>query len=249
MNLTSNECTNLFSIMRDLSCDFSHKEVRERIGRNLLELLNADYFASYAWNPIEKKFVAGVQINMCPQNLKNYDSYFQFHDPITHILQKRKKATPVSHIMAHNRLVKTEFFNDFLKKDGLCYGMNYFAYDKGHNNGDIRVWRNSKKNDFGKKEMEILDAIGPCFTNALSRAMQLDSNNHFMSFAQLHGKLGITLREAEIADLVMSGQSDKEICDALNIAKPTLRTHMRAIFTKTDMHRRTQFAPFLLEHQ
>ena len=93
----------------------------------MLDLLKADHFASYVWDDGAQEFVSCVQINMTDNNLRRYESCFQFHDPITPTLQKRKKATAVSEVMRHDRLVKTEFFNDFLKQDGLCYGMNYFA--------------------------------------------------------------------------------------------------------------------------
>ena len=145
MNLTDQEANLVFSIMRDLSGDFDHNEVRQRVGKTLLELLNADYFASYVWDEDQKKFVSCVQLNMNNDNLKVYEDYYQFHDPITPTLQRRKNATPVSEVMSHDRLVRTEFFNDFLKKDGLCFGLNYFAYNRGENIGDVRIWRGSQK--------------------------------------------------------------------------------------------------------
>lgn len=249
MNLSSAEQSCVFSIMRDLSSNFCYDEVRRRIAQNLLKLLDADYFASYLWDSNTQKFVSCVQLNMSDDNLKNYEDYFQYKDPITPVLQNRRTATPVSHVMEHSRLAKTEFFNDFLKKDGLCYGINYYAYDKGENIGDIRIWRNASKTDFGSRETQILDVIGPCFTNALSRAIRRSVGGNFMGFSQLLDKLEITRREAQVADLVVSGRSDEEICAKLRIAKPTLRTHITSIFSKTGMVRRTQFAPYLLKHQ
>ena len=113
MNLTDEEAELIFSIMRDLSGEFDHAEVRRRVGQKMLDLLKADYFASYVWDDDTKTFVSCVQINMTDDNLRHYENYFQFHDPITPTLQRRKKATPVSEVMRHERLVKTEFFNDF----------------------------------------------------------------------------------------------------------------------------------------
>ena len=113
VNLTDQEANLVFSIMRDLSGDFDHTEVRQRVGKTLLELLNADYFASYVWDEEQNKFVSCVQLNMNRENLKVYEDYYQFHDPITPTLQRRKRATPVSEVMSHDKLVRTEFFNDF----------------------------------------------------------------------------------------------------------------------------------------
>ena len=69
MNLTNREADIIFAIMRELSGEFSHDEVRTRVGKQLLDLLDADYFASYVWNDTQRKFVSGVQLNMSDSNL------------------------------------------------------------------------------------------------------------------------------------------------------------------------------------
>lgn len=230
--------------MQDLSGEFGHQKVRQRVGEKLLALLDADYFASYVWDEAQQRFVSGVNINMSEDNLKSYEEYYQFHDPITPILQRRRKATAVSHIMEHNRLVKTEFFNDFLAKDGLHYGMNFFAYDRCDNIGDLRIWRCAGKQDFCERDEKIVDAIAPSLVNALMRANARTqfTQYHFMS---IRDEFHLTNREAEIADLVVTGMSDVDICLALHISKATLRTHISSIFNKTNTQRRSQLAHLL----
>lgn len=247
VNLTDQEANLVFSIMRDLSGDFDHTEVRQRVGKTLLELLNADYFASYVWDEEQNKFVSCVQLNMNRENLKVYEDYYQFHDPITPTLQRRKRATPVSEVMSHDKLVRTEFFNDFLKKDGLCFGLNYFAYDRGANIGDVRIWRGSQKEDFTDRDAKIVDAIGPSFVNALIRAQNVDELAPTLRFSQIKDDFQFTSRQAEIADLLVLGLMDDEICEKLCISKPTLRTHITAIFRKSGLNRRTQLAQCLSE--
>ena len=247
MNLSERESDLIFSMMKDLSGDFDHLEVRQRVGKGLLELLNADYFASYVWDEDSNRFVSGVQINMTDDNLARYDDYYQFRDPITPTLQKRRKATAVSEVMSHDRLVKTEFYNDFLKQDGLCYGINYFAYDRGSNIGDVRVWRGNTKEDFSDRDTKIIDAIGPSFVNALIRAQKYDNSSHALRFSSIGDRINLTVRESEIADLLVVGASDDEICAKLLISKSTLRSHITAIFKKTGLSRRTQLAEFLAQ--
>lgn len=194
MNLTDKEANLVFSIMRDLSGDFVHAEVRQRVGKTLLELLQAEYFASYVWDDETSKFKSGVQINMTDANLERYESYFQFHDPITPTLQTRRKATPVSQIMRHDKLVRTEFYNDFLKEDGLCYGLNFFAYDRGDNIGDLRVWRGANQEDFSMRDAQIVDAIGPSLVNALIRSTDSSDAVGALRFMQFKDSLGFTAR-------------------------------------------------------
>lgn len=245
MYLNESEAGLIFSIMRDLSGEFDEVEVRQRVGKSLLELLGADYFTSYVWDQNAGQFASCVQINMTDENLRKYDTYYQFHDPITQTLQRRKKATPVSAIMRHDKLAKTEFFNDFLKPDGLCYGMNFFAYDRGDNIGDLRIWRSANREDFTSRDAEIVDAIGPSLVNALIRARNDESGIGLRRFGQMASKTGFTTREAEVADILVAGLSDQEICDKLIISKPTLRTHISSIFRKSGLTRRSQLAQYL----
>ncbi|WP_127106962.1 helix-turn-helix transcriptional regulator [Pararhodobacter zhoushanensis] len=247
MNLTHKESDLVFAIMRELSGEFSHEEVRMRVGRWLVELLDADYFASYVWDDGRDQFVAGVNINMTPENLSHYEAYYQFNDPITPTLQRRRVATPVSAIMSHNRLRKTEFFNDFLFRDGLYYGMNFFAWDRGKNIGDLRVWRAQGKEDFTPRDAVLVDAIGPSLVNALVRANRLANGSGAARFSQKLDIWNLTQREAEIADMVVTGLSDEDICAALCISKSTLRTHVGAVFRKTGAQRRGQLGYILTQ--
>lgn len=247
MNLTGSESNLIFSIMRDLSGEFGHAEVRQRIGKRLLELLKADFFASYVWDDPKQTFVSGVQINLTDDNLRRYENYYQFRDPITPTLQKRRRATPVSEVMRHDRLVRTEFYNDFLRKDGLCYGINFFAYDRGENIGDLRIWRGVGGEDFTPRDARIVDAIGPSIVNALVRAKAADAHAPSLRFAQIGSDVGFTARESEVADLLVIGMSDAEICRKLGFSKPTLRSHIGSIFRKSGRSRRSQIAGFLAE--
>ncbi len=248
MNLTHRESDLVFAIMRELSGEFSHVEVRRRVGKLLLELLDADFFASFVWDEGDEKFVSGVSINMTPSNLQRYEDHYQYCDPITPTLQRRRHATPVSEIMSHDRLRKTEFFNDFLKCDGLFFGINYFAWDRGNNIGDLRIWRANTKEDFSQRDALLVDAIGPSIVNALVRTNRSSLGSDAVRFTQRTDVWGLTLREAEIADMLITGLSDDEICLRLGIAKPTLRTHVGAVFRKTGATRRSGLSHILL-HQ
>ncbi|WP_307190010.1 response regulator transcription factor [Geomicrobium sp. JCM 19038] len=62
-------------------------------------------------------------------------------------------------------------------------------------------------------------------------------------FAQL------TVREAEILRHVTLGKSNKEIASDLFITEKTVKTHMTNIFSKLDVHDRTQAAILALKNQ
>lgn len=182
--LTHGELTLLFRILEKLSRSQDQDSLRKEISQDLLTLLNSDFLASYIWNPDRQVFEHVVYLNMSPDNLARYETYYQFHDPITPALQKRRRATLVCEVIPQKELEKTEFFNDFLMKDGLHHGINVYAYDGDLNIGDLRIWRAKNRPDFGKREAALLDIILPYFRNALRNVRNISMASESEKFWQ-----------------------------------------------------------------
>ncbi|MFV0497616.1 MAG: response regulator transcription factor [Candidatus Fimivivens sp.] len=60
---------------------------------------------------------------------------------------------------------------------------------------------------------------------------------------------GFTLREVEIAELLIAGRTNPQIGDDLCISIPTVRFHVQNIFKKLDVNRRSAAVAKLLQHQ
>lgn len=245
MNLTVKQTDIVFRIMRELSGDQDSGRLRRRVGSLLLDLLDARYFASYVWSDEVGEFTDRVSLNMSDENLNSYEGYFQYRDPITPVLQRRRKATCVSEILPRRRFVRTEFFNDFLSRDGLHFGMNYYAYASGRNIGDLRIWRGSDQEDFSRREIAILDAIGPAFTNAMRTALMREGRNNpelnlLAAMDRAAEQAILTKREKEICAAILAGHSDKQIAENCGISFTTVRTHIKHVYEKFGISGRSQ---------
>ena len=53
---------------------------------------------------------------------------------------------------------------------------------------------------------------------------------------------GLSTREIEISELVASGYTNEKISKRLNISEPTVKTHIRNIYSKTGIHDRANLA-------
>ena len=53
---------------------------------------------------------------------------------------------------------------------------------------------------------------------------------------------GLTVRESEVASLLLQGLSNREIADSLSISEHTVKTHLKGIFHKTGVSSRGQAA-------
>ena len=52
----------------------------------------------------------------------------------------------------------------------------------------------------------------------------------------------LSSREREISDLVAHGFTNEQIGEKLDISEPTVKTHLRNIYSKTDIHDRANLA-------
>lgn len=251
MNLTQRQWQKVLSVIQHLNDSLDDYAIREQAGEDLLDLLAADYFASYIWDEQAGVFGKPVFLNMSEENLALYEKYYQFHDPITRKMQPYRRAVSVNEVMAQEDLIHTEFFNDFLSRDGLYYGINIYVYDNGNRNiGDFRVWRAKNRDNFSRQELEILDMIAPHFRNAMRNIAFAKHLPPSLDLEEIQRKLAnkyqLTPRELDVAVAILEGSADKVISANLHISLPTLRTHIQHIYSKLGVKSRAEFCSTLL---
>ncbi|AND91484.1 helix-turn-helix transcriptional regulator [Bradyrhizobium diazoefficiens] len=203
-------------------------DLRQSILPDLLRLLRADFVASYVWRSESANFQHGVSLNMDPQNLKRYDDWFQFHDPMTAKLRLRRRASFVEEVLSRRDMIRTEFYNDFLARDGLHHGINMYVFDGDRDLGDFRIWRAAGRPDFESREIDLLTGLEPFLRGAMLRGM--------------HRYEDLTARESDVANLVARGCTDRDISRLLNIGFATVRTHINNAMRKRCCANRAELA-------
>lgn len=195
---------------------------------DIVRLLRADFVASYVWSAARRQFEQALYLNMDPQNLRRYHEWYQFRDPMTFQLRARRRATLVEEVIPQPALERTEFFNEFLARDGLHHGINMFVFDGARDLGDFRVWRARGRPEFGVREVALLDALEPFLRSALMRSSGADPD--------------LTPRERDIAMLVARGCTDRDIARVLGISFGTVRTHLNRAMAKRGCANRAELA-------
>ncbi|MDP3841129.1 MAG: LuxR C-terminal-related transcriptional regulator [Oxalobacteraceae bacterium] len=170
---TREELRLLLDIIASLYHGDSSRRIRQQIAQALLQLLRADYLASYVRDNASGRFEDCVAVNIGADRLALYEEYFQHHDPITPLLQQRRQATLVSAVIAQSELEKTEFFNDFLIRGGLHHGIDLHLHDGDRHLGDLRIWRARQQPPFGQREVTLLEMLKPHLANALAQLATL----------------------------------------------------------------------------
>ena len=228
-DITSSELALFGDIAGRLASLLPTADVRASVFTDIVRLVRADFGASFVWQAATSTNRDGVNFNMDPANLRRYETWYQFRDPVTARMRGRRVATPVDAVIPRAELERTEFYNDFLARDGLHHGINMFVFAGERDLGDLRIWRARHRPDFGRREADILNALTPLLRGALLRAEE--------------GAAGaLTPRERQVATLVARGCRDREIARLLGIGFGTVRTHLNRALEKLGCANRAELA-------
>ncbi|MEO8806436.1 MAG: helix-turn-helix transcriptional regulator [Burkholderiaceae bacterium] len=233
-------------VMELLATPMPGNDLRLALAAPMLGLLEADFYASYVWDASARRFEQGVALNLNPVHGQRYEEQFQFDDPLTPRLLARRAPTRATDVLPQSDLQATAFFNDFLRPDGLHWGVNAYAHDGARHLGDLRIWRRRSRPNFDDDDLAVLRMLYPALVQALARNATERACPAQPSRDSLTDRLMqctvLSRREAEVSALACEGLADKDIARALGIGFTTVRTHLAAAFRKLDCDGRNRLA-------
>jgi DNA-binding CsgD family transcriptional regulator len=247
VHLSTSQTKALGDVMRLLADACDGDALREALALPMLELLGADTYVSMVWNADVGRFERFTALNMSAASLRDWDAYYRFVDPLTFPMMERRRPTVATQILAQPELARTEFFNDFLKRERMHWGVNVYFFDHENCVGDFRIWRHRERGNFEPNEVQLLRMVEPAIAAALGRLRWervatplLQRTERAEELLQRNARL--SAREAEVAWLVASGCPDKQIARRLEVGHATVRFHLANAFRKLQADNRAALA-------
>lgn len=99
-----------------------------------------------------------------------------------------------------------------------------------------------------------INQISPAIITKLTEKMLLSSDKQNASVGNVKTNsfpqwfLELTRLEKDILDLVVRGDSNKEIASSLNLAEQTVKNYLTNIYSKMGVHKRSQLVMLYLDH-
>jgi DNA-binding CsgD family transcriptional regulator len=247
MHLSTAQSRALGDVMRLLAEASDGDALREALALPMLALLEADTYCSMVWNAESANFERVTALNMSAESLRDWNRYYRFVDPLTFPMMQRRRPTVATQILPQQELARTEFFNDFLGRERMHWGINVYFYAQQVCVGDFRIWRQREHGNFAPNEVELLRLVEPAISAALARlqwqrsgAPAPEASERAEELLQRMGRL--SQREAEVAWLVACGCPDKQIARRLAVGYPTVRFHLANAFRKLRADNRAALA-------
>ncbi|MEO9614049.1 MAG: LuxR C-terminal-related transcriptional regulator [Nitratireductor sp.] len=130
-------------------------------------------------------------------------------------------------------LENADYVEGFRKVLGIRHKAEMFLRDaEGGIRAGLRYARLEGEREFTTEEMIKLSRMQPLFANLWCTALVHNMEAQIFS--------GLTEREREVFDLLLSGYPNQDISRLLSIALPTVKNHVKAILAKTGYANRAE---------
>lgn len=135
----------------------------------------------------------------------------------------------------------TTYFKDLLEPNDMYYSVQISLYFSEIFLGVITLFRGKSDVDFSDHEIFLLTLIKDHLALRLYQNYKKTSGESSKSSAQKYiDAYSLTLREAEVLNLIFKGLTNEEMADTLNISHFTIQKHISNIYKKLNINSKSQ---------
>ena len=194
-------------------------------------------------------------IGMDPAARKSYEDYFFSRDP----WQGRRNVYAGNvetgeQLFSNRELVKTEFYNDFLKPNGWLHECSAVTRVEKSKFSRIFTLRSPRAGAFTSEEIGLCSDLAPHLQTAArirQRIVDLEATVDRLQACEMDNKtlakLSLTPAETRLAIALFKGQSVEAYAKDTGISINTARWYVKQIYAKTGVKRQTELIRMLLK--
>ena len=194
-------------------------------------------------------------VGMDPASRKSYEEYFVFRNP----WQGRRKVFAGNvetgeQLFSNRELVKTEFYNDFLKPNNWLHECSAVTRVEKSTFSHVFALRSPRSGAFTSEEIGLCSYLAPHLETAArirQRIVDLEATVDRLLVCEIDtktlAKLSLTPAETRLAIALFKGQSVEAYAKEAGISINTARWHVKQIYAKTGVKRQTELIHMLLK--
>jgi DNA-binding CsgD family transcriptional regulator len=162
-------------------------------------------------------------------------------------------------LVDYSYLQATEYYNDFLRKQGIFYEITAYLRSKDRVLGIIDLFRPKCGKDFSEEEIDIMRILSRYITLTLEN-MDLTYRNNIQDVIFGANTIGpgnnlniinrlfnLSRRETEVFIHILKGLRNSEIAASLFISETTVKRHIQNICEKLGVNNRTSIIHRILK--
>lgn len=177
--------------------------------------------------------------NMPPSVQKDYHQKYRTLDPLNPAKfdETNDILLTIDSQMPAHLLRRSVYYQEFMKPNNQHYVADMFFRRDGEIIAVLSMLRNEHLGNFTREELSLLRKQQPFLEYALNSVYLPKRVEERRS---MEDKYGLTKRELDVLEQLISGASNKGIASNLGLGLPTVKTHIRHIYQKTGVSSRSE---------
>ena len=177
--------------------------------------------------------------------ISEYDSKHWESDPLhpSNFEDSDVRVVTNTDVMSNQDWKQTKIFGEFFEPHGFFHDADMFFRQQGKIIAVLTLLRKEERSGFTPHEVALLNNIQPFVEYSLSKVYLPKRIANRTNLAELYN---FTSRELDVVDFALTGCSNKMLIQHLDIAMPTLRTHLQSIYSKVGVHSNAELISKLL---
>lgn len=232
---------------------FSNENFREKVLQTFENLFG--YCQSIFWLCDDNNdLFEPITLNIDKYVMDDYLNNFYQLDLLVpkYNMQKASKQNVIKNLdlLPPELYEKSVYYNDFMLKYGFYYDVGVFLYDRNSIKGVLNFVRSKKEKPFSTSDIMCLEVISrflsqktsdfPYHSVSAPKENQINPlKNKILASSQDLRQPDLTLKEAEILQLVLKGHTNITIASELFISVNTVKRHLQNLYRKFDVSNRT----------
>ena len=148
--------------------------------------------------------------------------------------------------------INSRLFKEIYMKQGIHWGLRAYLSYNDVLLGNISIFNSKEAGDFSDLDCSILRLMEPHISLRLHQLRQQPDKHSSIEddiVQSTSALFGLTPRESEILELLLSGMDDMAISNSLCISPSTLKKHIYNIYRKTHVNSRVQLYNLLNQNK
>ena len=230
--------------MKDLGAG-SPEEFQNKVFALIRRILPMDSERFFIYLPHMNLNQETVSDNAVMGMAVQYDDRYWEHDPMFPANFEETDTTVITNslLMDNEQWKQTIIFKEFFEPNGFFHDADVFFRQRGKIVAVLTLLRSDESNPFTKEEVALLENIQPFVEYALSKVYL---PKRIQDREILGERFELTSRELDVIEFALTGASNKQLIQRLNISLPTLRTHLQKIYAKVGVHSTSELISKLL---
>lgn len=203
--------------------------------------------AFYLVDPdMRQRGLGGVALHkLAPEVEDQYQQRFKESDPLKpeNFRKSNNKLAVLDEEISFSELQQSAYYQEFMLPLNHRHVVDLFFRQDQEIIAVATLLRSEQQGPFKPEEIKLLEQLQPFIEYTLNTIYQPE---RFNQRELLQQRYKLTQREFEVLELIVAGQSNKQIAKDLQLGLSTVKTHLLHIFQKSQVNSRTELLSLII---